>query len=337
MKRFRYKSIRSSAYIATSSSHYGLCCTAAVAVCATAAQAQTDQRLLFDEWHEGSRLELRAEARLYQGSTLSKSGTQASVRSYDSTGRVRLSTEHEINPSLGYDTYFLDTGNTGGILPRTLSDSSFAFATPLGNVGEWFIAASAGVGYAGDGAFGNSKAWYGKAELTFGRELAKDEHLLIWLAYDGNRLLLPDVPTPSIAYSNDTHETFSYVLGLPDSSFEWKPTKSVIARAEWSLPLTLDASVDFMLTETLSLFGQYRNSTRSFHTESLSRSRRVFFDEQTIEAGLHGRLTPKITATGAVGYAFSRSFKTGFDDRNLTTLSDVGDAPYLRVELRIAF
>jgi len=315
---------------------FALVC-AATAACTAAAQAQTDQRLLFDDWREGERVELAAEARLYQSAGFSKSGTHARLDTYSSKGRVRLSTQHDLNPSLGYDMYVLTSRNTGGLLPRTLSDSSVAFATPLGNVGEWFVAASAGAGYAGDAAFGNSKAWYGKGELSIGRELAKDEHLLIWLEYDGNRLLLPDVPTPSIAYSNDTHETFSYVLGIPDSSFEWKPTAQVTARAEWSLPMTLDASVDLMLTDALSIFGQYRNSTRSFHTEALSRSRRVFFDEQTIETGLHGHVASTVTLTAAAGYAFSRSFKTGFDDRNLTTLSDVGDAPYLRFELRVAF
>lgn len=111
---------------------------------------------------------------------------------------------------LGYDTFGLSLHDEKGRVPSSLTDSSIGFATPITKVEEWFVGIGAGVGYAGDRGLGNSDSWYGKGAVTVGREFADGSALAIWVEYDGNRVLFPDMPLPGIAYADKLGESFEY-------------------------------------------------------------------------------------------------------------------------------
>lgn len=301
------------------------------------ASAQTDQKLLFADWKKDATFETTADALLFQRASMGGASPASSASEYTATGRVRLDTSREINPSFGYDVYVLDTSDPMNRVPGRLTDASMAFATPIAKVDDWFLAFSVGAGYAGDKAFGNSDSWYGIGTFSAGTELSSHEQLLLWIEYNGNHTLFPDVPIPFIAYANQVSESFSFVLGIPESDLEWHPTDRLTVKLEWDAPFTIDAGAELELSKGVTLLARFQDQTHAFHAEGLKRIDRIFYSERRAEAGI--RLDPfeQFGLVFAAGYAFGREFQQGFDDRNLDRITRFGDTPYVRLGIDVKF
>ena len=318
----------------------GAAATGVVLALTGAAAGQTDESLLLKPW-EGSRI-IEAEAQTIWMPRSAPAGSVGLSTLIDTTsdGRVRLSTEHELNPTIGYEFTRLQVRDREGRVPNGLIDVSGAVASPLftfGPTDAWFLGARAGVGYAGDEAFGNSDAWYGKGSVSVGRELAKDEDIIFWLDYDGNRTFFPDIPLPHIAYVREVSEQFSFVLGLPDSALSWKPTRGLYVEVNWQAPFSFDATVTQSLGGGLKVFAGYHDVTEAFHLESLRSEDRLFYNANRLEAGVRYDLSVGWSIDAGVGYGFGQSLKTGFSQFGWETLAHLPDRPYLRFGATLAF
>jgi hypothetical protein len=300
----------------------------------SAALGQTDESLLLKPWKDDQRIEASMS---FLWSPHGAPGSSGALTEESGSGRFRLSVEHELNPTLGLDFYRLETNDVTGRTPGVLTDQSIALASPVGRLGDWFVAARAGIGYAGEGAYEDGNAWYAKGSLTVGRDLPGGAGLVLWLDYDGNRALFPDVPLPHVEYSKDFGDDLSILIGLPDCSIEWHPTRNVAVSASWTAPLTFEASANLNLGNGVSIFASYRDDTKAFHAPSLRDNQRLFYDFHRVETGVRYEPVPSASFSATVGYGFQQSFKTGFDERDLSHLSSIPDGPFLSVGIRISF
>lgn len=280
---------------------------------------------------------MNALTRLFTGTSLEGTPGRSRFAELEAKGRVRLDQSHEINPSIGFSGYLLESHDPAGRIPNELVDASVAFATPVTEIEDWVLFASVGLGYAGDPTADASRSLFAKATLSAGREISPDEHLLIWLDYDGNRQLFPDVPLPFFEYHRQFGEEFSLTLGIPECRAEWKPAERLTLAAAWDAPFTFACEATYDLSDTWSARLRYTDETHAFHQPGEPRTHRIFFDEQRIELGLAWKPSKNAALCIAPGFAFSREFSTGFDDRSQTTLAHVGDGAYLSVQLSLMF
>jgi len=319
----------------------GLCGPVVVAASlvpsAICARGQTDQTLLLKPWDGPGPVELEAAFRWTPDSAPRGSSGNSSASEYASKGRVRLDDQHELNPALGYDTFGLSLHDSLGRVPSSLTDSSVAFATPITKIDEWFVGVGAGFGYAGDRGLANSESWYGKGSVTAGRKFEGGGALAVWIEYDGNHALFPDVPVPGIAYADSLSDSIDYVLGLPDSSISWRPNDTLELSAEWAVPFTIDASIEQKIGGGFSIVASFLDRTHQFHAERLRNIDRLMFTERRVEIGLFWKPDARVKVGASVGYAFDRSIDSGFDDRDTDHVLGLPDRPMFSVEATIAF
>ncbi|HWB55092.1 MAG TPA: hypothetical protein VG722_12900 [Tepidisphaeraceae bacterium] len=298
---------------------------------------QTDVSLLLKSWADSTNTEAHGDVLVFPEAHLGHSDQEIEMTEADSDGRFRLSSDLPLNPTLGYDWTMLNTTGDRGMIPERLQDLSVAAATPLFRTDHGFVGLLAGVGYAGDEYFGNDSAWYGKGNLMYGRQLDKDSGLLLFVAYDGNRTLLPDVPIPGVAYANHANPDLQYTLGFPESSTTWRMFDGVKLSATWDFPDNFTANIGYKISNNLSFLLGYDNIDDAFHAANLPDNRRFFFLEQRVELKLIYSPVKDVDLTAGFGYAFARQFARGFDDRDLKRVYDIADRPYLRFGLNIRF
>ena len=302
-----------------------------------AAFAQTDPSLLFNTWRGKTQVEAQGEFTLFNRGKVAADGSSAPMSEIQSSGRWRLDSSRDINPSLGYDWTHMEIGGNHRLLPSHLDDASIAIASPLALVDGWFAAGLLGLGYAGDNSFGNSHGWYGKADLFVGTQFKNGDALIFVLDYDGHRTFFPDVPLPGVAYSGHLGKDFDYVIGYPVDSLEWRITDQLKFSAAW-FPITdFDVNLAYQFTPQWQIFAHYLSNEYAFHVDQLPHDRRLFFFEQRVETGVRWSPCKSVDFVGAAGYGFGRSFSEGFDDRSLNKLTDLSDEPYIRLAIEMRF
>jgi hypothetical protein len=257
------------------------------------------------------------------------------LATYELSARVELMHEHEINPTVGFHAFYLDIRSTSPRLPSRLFNGSVGVASPIAKFGDWFAAASASVGYAGDAAFSDDSAYYGRGTLLFGRKFGEDQSLLIALDYNGNRAEYPDIPLPGVAYSKRISDELSVVVGFPYSSFEWKRTPFTV-RADYAFPQSLNVDAGYAFAQHWEVYGGLRSIQEAFHLSRLEADRRIIFEQRRAEAGVRWDPTKNLKFVLGAGYAFGSKFGVGFDARKTNKLEKGSDEPYVRVgfELR---
>jgi len=306
-----------------------------VSVFAPGAIAQTGESLLLKPWTDDQPFESRGAIRWSFPSP--SPDHPHSLTEMEATGRVRLDSSHKLNPTVGFDLFRLEHREEGTSTPRVLSDSSVAFATPIAPLGSWFVGALVGVGYAGTAPFKDGKAIYAKGSVMTGRDLDDRSSLTMWLQYDGNHTLFPDVPIPGIAYSAHPSDNLEYLLGFPLNSITWHPVPAVTLEASWSLPVSIEALAELRVAECLTLFASYRNETHAFHVPNLPNHDRLFFDEQRVEIGARLGEENRWSLEAGIGFAFARRFQQGFDDRNRSTITRIENRPFIGAAFSLSF
>lgn len=305
------------------------------------AVAQTDESLLLTPWTKGQTTEIQANGFVFPSASVADHGGSVKMFEIESFGRLRFDLGYQLNPTVGFDSTYLNIEQhnrraSAAILPHQLSDTSIGFGSPITRVGEkGFLAATAAVGYAGDNAFAEGKAYYGKASLMYGIQLKKDTDLLIILDYNGNRTYMPDVPLPAFAYSSRLSDTLAYVVGFPVNSLLWNPTPSTNVTVNLYIPGSFSARGTWDFDKHFALFTGYDQRTDAFHTHEVPGDKRLFFKEQRLEAGLHWK-TGGLQVEIAGGYAFGRGFEDGFDSRTVSRVAKIANEPFVRFSLRFA-
>ena len=301
------------------------------------AWAETDETLLLGPWKKDQVLSSNTDLVLLNQSHFDAMHTRSNFYEIESTGRFRLDTSRELNPTLGYDWTHIETNGQSQPIPAKLDDMSLALATPLAQVGDWFLGATVGIGYAGSAAFGDSEGWYGKGNVMTGTQLNKDSSLVLLVDYDGNRTWLPDVPLPGFMYASKWGDTLHYALGFPVNAVEWTPIDRLKLSLSTYLLTSIDAAAEYELSHEWTLFAKYATRQDSFYDSRLPENRRLFYGENRVEGGIGYELGESVKLEVGIGYAFGRAFSTGFDERDLQRVTTISDEPYARLGITIRY
>ncbi len=309
-------------------------------VTGSALQAQTGPALMLQPWQQDQKLELRFDAFIFaDGNTDSAANDSFDLKLYESAGRTRIHVADERTLNFGYELLHLDIGTTDPLLPQRLTDARVGVGYDFGECcdGEWNLSGTFGVGYAGDAAFGDPRAYFLMADVILTKQIDDSSSLQLVFNYDGNRSFLPDIPLPSFLYTRRLSDTFTYGVGFPYNLLIWKPADKWTVEANYWFPLTLNATVSYELCDMATLFARFQNRYRGFHIQGDNDNDRIFFQQRRIEGGVvitpceHGKITV------AVGYAFDQSFEFGWDVRDTNTVQDVDSEPFIRIGAQFGF
>lgn len=309
----------------------------ALLLCAPAS-AQSGPRLLLKPFPREQAIEARADSLFVNGGHTKETDDDFRLSMYESQGRWRVQPGNLISPRIGWDFTFVDIDTDFPGLPGQLADQSVGAAIPVARFGEWIVGASVGVGYAGPAPFGDGDAWYGKGTLSVFRLFNDTDALVFALDYDGNRTFLPDVPLPGVAYTRRVARDFFFVVGLPVTSFEWKPDDRLRLELVYTLVNAFDASVGYQFADGWTVYGNFESRNEAFFVDDLPANYdRLLFQQRRAELGLRWEPRKDFGLSVAVGYAFGQEFSTGFDSRQTDEVADVSDEPYLRFGLDFKF
>lgn len=298
-----------------------------------AAGAQSDPGTLFVPFRDGQFVEVGADVFRTETGHVKKSDESFALSQYQSQGRVRLTDEYKVNPTLGYDVLLLDLTTSNEAVPRNLSDVSLGFATPLKQFESgWYLAGSVGVGYAGEELFDYGGGYYGKGTFIVGKEFDEQTSLLVALSYDGNRTVFPDVPLPAVVFTKIIDPTLELGLGFPFTTVRYRPTEKWLFEGIISIA-DVGGRIEYDLTEKFSLFASAKSMRRAFRLEELEGNDRLLFEQRRAEVGVLFSPTKWIGITVAAGYAFNQEFGVGFDSRDTDLAYKFSDEPYGRVGL----
>jgi hypothetical protein len=317
---------------------------AALLVCGAAftspAGAQTGAELLIRPFEKGENFEFNANA-TFQNQAEDDFGGGLNLNVYEASGRAREVRERAI-PRIGYEATYLDIdsepGVFGDLLPERLVDQSLAVGLAMPDLYGFRGGFTVGVGYAGDGPFGDANAWYGKATIAMGKEIDKETDLGVFLDYDGNRTFLPDVPLPGFAYRKRVDERLILVAGVPLSTVEWTPDAHWKFELFWALIDSFDARITYKVTETFNVYGNLDSRRHAFHMDELEDTNdRLLFQERRAELGVQWEPRKDTRVIAAGGYAFGQEFGTGWDYRDDDEITELSDEPYVRLGLEMRF
>lgn len=313
-------------------------CSFFVILTSTIASAQTDPAALLVPFPPSVNGQVQADALLENAGHVKKSDDDFRVSIYESQGRYQLTNQFRINPTIGYDARIINLNTKSNTVPGTLTDTGISFGSPLYQFNSgWFVAAVAGVGYAGSDAYAKSDAYYARATAIVGKELGPDSSILIGLDYDGNRSAYPDIPLPGFAFSKRYFPTVVAVVGFPYSSVTWEPTDRFKAEVGYSIPNEFDFHVEYGITPNLRALVSYQVYEEPFHVDQVGGDDRLFYCYDGVEAGLKYQPKRGIGFFAAAGYQFGQEFNRGWDDTDMDRIISIADEPYLRFGLNLSF
>lgn len=310
----------------------------ALAILVRTSHAQTTPDLLVKPWEDGQAIDTSSEGTFEAAGHTTETDQTTRLSEIHEFGRWRILPDNPATPRIGYDMLYYDVESHDPILPKHLFDTSIGFAQPIHEfTNKWFAVVTGAVGYAGNSLFDDPHAVYAKGDIIVGRQWGPNHAILVALDYDGNRTLLPDTPIPGIAFTNRYNPQLSYVIGFPYSSITYQPTDSLQLEAGYTLLNTFEAKLRYEFIKHLSVFGNYSDRLTPFHLDTLPADRRLFLQTHQVEIGLRWSPTNMIAVSVGGGWAFGQEISRGFDDRNLTPLRHISDAPFGRVLVEIGF
>lgn len=328
--------------------------SAVLALGTAPAWAQTGPGLVMKPFVSGMTFEGQTSQMVFAQASTNQEHNPASLNINDSSFRAKLPMGSDrggttqpagdqgswmdliTEPVIGYQHTWihLDTSHSG--LPSNLFDQSLAFGCTFYRTELWKFAALAGMGWAGQDPYADADSLYGKASLVAQRQLDAKSCLILSLNYNGNGVMFPDIPLPGVAYSRRESETLSYTLGVPFSSVTWEPVERLTIDATFGLPYDFEAKVSYELCKPVAIFTCYDSRMQAFRVQD-DNSTRHFFGQNTLEAGVNYTPCRFITFTLAGGYAMGTRTSTGYDARNLDTVTRMSDTPYGRVGAELRF
>jgi hypothetical protein len=240
-------------------------------------------------------------------------------------------------PRVGYDYTLMRIDSDDPVLPDQLVDMAVGVGYALPDMGDYIGGIAIGLGYTGDGPFGDPQAFYGKAAISYGKKLDENREIGLVLDYDGNRTVMPDVPLPGFAYRQRIDNKLNLVAGLPVSSVEWRPYDELMFELVYTMTDRLDIRATHSLTRVLSLYGSFEQRREAFEMDELDDHDRLLFEQRRAEAGIRLKATETTSLLVAGGYAFGQKFSIGYDFGSEDEVADLSDEPYLRLSFESRF
>jgi len=307
-------------------------------ITAAVATAQTGAAMLEKPWADRqTRYEIDGQAIWFDSADVEGTSTDLDLSRFDSAGRMRYPlNEGDDELSFGYDATYLDLSTADPMLPERLVDvsGSFGWTRQLDQGRQ--IGVAGGVGYAGNTPFTKGDATYFMGHIMFVQPLDRRSKLTFTLAYNGNRAIWPDIPLPLVSYSRRVSDEFSYTIGVPFSTFRWRPTQQFTLSGNYLPAYNFEVRADYELTERFGVFGQLDNTTDAFVVDG-NENRRLFFEQSRLEAGVRYQADDQVALVLAGGYAFDQEFERGWDVRDTDTVRDIDDTPFLRGQIKLTF
>jgi len=304
--------------------------------------AQTGAALMLEPFAEGRTVELGAEVMLINNGEVKNVGG-GDMDIYDAWGRWRVSGEEQRNVTVGFSVTYLDlevppgaAAAVGATIDR-LVDQNVAVGFAVGEVMGWQLDAVAGIGHTGDTAYSDGQALYGMGDLIFTKQLDETSNLQLFVNYDGNRTVFPDIPLPGIAYNRRVSDELSYTLGLPFNSVTWTPIESLVVKVDYGVPSSFNARADLTVYENVTVFGLIANRSDAFVLDGDVSDRRIIFEQYRAEGGIRWEPCPNFGIEVAGGYAFEQRFRRGFDVRSDDTIAALTDEPYIKIAADMSF
>lgn len=288
-------------------------------------------------WEEGTHGSFHGDAYIFNGGhTDSPADNGIHLQIVDAYGRAALSTS---DPHLrfGFDATYINIDSSDPALPERLVDQSIAVGFGIGAFDGWEVGATVGVGYAGNNPFADAEALYGLANLIFSYKIDDTSSVQFLLNYDGNRTLWPDVPLPGIVYNHRVDDTLSYSVGVPYSSITWSPVDRLTLHADYALPYTFNVLAEYEVVDDWFVFGAFSSRNDAFTLDEDRDHRRLFFSQRRLEAGVRWQPSERCELLLAAGYAFDQEFEYGFDSRDLDTVRELTDEPFIRAAVAFEF
>ncbi|MCP3903933.1 MAG: hypothetical protein GY715_09895 [Planctomycetes bacterium] len=309
-----------------------------VLVGATAAHAQTNMSMIIFPWEEGEVVEIESEFLFQDSADVEGSlNLDADLQWYAAEGRWRLDSAMDFGPTLGFETEYLKFSSTSPLIPERLVDTSIAFGSGITET-EWGgILMTVGLGFAGDSPFNDSDAVYAEANLIAVIKESEDEGWQIAINYNGNRTLWPDIPIPTVNYYKKVSDELFFSIGTAYNIVRWTPNETFRLTAVHKSPFTIDLTAEFEIVPNFWLQAGFHNRFNAYHLDGDVDDRRVFFTHRRLEAGMHWTPSPNFDLVVAGGWAFDQELERGWDSRDLNTVVELDDAPYLRIALEAVF
>ncbi|MEM1107704.1 MAG: hypothetical protein AAGH99_03345 [Planctomycetota bacterium] len=254
-----------------------------------------------------------------------------------SLGRFRFDANDPQSLTVGWLFDHIEIDSLDPLLPGQLTNTAVAVGKNLGQItGDWNVAVSGGVGFAGDQPFGDEDGYYTLGSVLASKQLDRQTRLTLILDFDGSRAVLPDVPLPGIQYSVFVSPQLRYSLGLPFSTIFYQPDDRWTFDIQYALPLGGRADISYRIDDRLTAFAGYSATNRAFHIDG-EENERIFFSQDRAELGLRFSPVPDQTWTVSGGWAFDQEFTTGFNSFDDGDLRELDDAAFLRLGLRFGF
>jgi hypothetical protein len=304
--------------------------------------AQSGPELLLEPWDKDQLIEARAEVIFQDDGEFEEelSGTDFRLTHYESEGRVRILPGNVASPRIGYEFIQLDMESDMPVLQEDLTDQSAAAGVFIHQFQSgWVTGVTLGAGYAGREGYDDGDGWYFKGTVVFGREVNENNAVAVVVDYDGNRVIMPDIPLVGFAWVGRLPErNLQLTVGFPIISVLWNINERTTAEATWTFSDSLDGRVNHKLTDHWQIFGRFETRNLAFHIDELEESNdRLFFHQRRIEGGVQWTPANYLSLTVAFGYAFVSEFSTGWDMRDVDNVLEVSDEPYARVGLELRF
>jgi hypothetical protein len=302
--------------------------------------AQTNSSLLIETFPKEQAIDVEAGAAFMENGHIAESGVDEDFRlsAYGAEGKFRLFPGEIKSPRIGFEFTYLDLDTSFDALPERLADQSVAIGFPIAEIDKWILGASVGVGYAGDGGFGDGDAWYGLASIAAFRTLDETSAVVVFLDYDGNRTFLPDIPIPGGAYIKRLSDTLELTAGVPITSIRWEATEQLTFELGFLIPEDVRVDIGYEVIPHWTIFGRARQQREAFYFDGLAENYdRILFEQRRAEAGVRFEPTKEFHFDVAVGYAWNGEFSEGFDSRETNEIADISDEPYVRVGLALRY
>jgi len=305
---------------------------------AAPALAQSGPGLMLKPWTVGEVFELDHDTYLQaEGETDDAVDADIQISQFEARGRFRFDVENDNSPAIGFDLLHIDLDTDHPALPERFHEARFGIGVPLGKADDWEFALTAGAGYAGTNPYGNDDSWFAHATFIAVYHVDDDSAWQLFLNYDGNRTIFPDVPLPGFAYVHKVDDTLSYAAGIPFTTLHWEPLDPLALDLRYSIPFTIDVTATYTVIEELDLYASFENQFDAFHDASLRDTKRLFFTQRRIEGGVVWRPCANAELRLAGGLAFAQEIEVGFDARDLDEIVDISDQPYIRLGFELSF
>ena len=203
---------------------------------------------------------------------------------------------------------------------------------------RWDAAVAAGAGYASTNPFVDNDACYGVGQVKARYAFDDRRSLTMSLSYNGNRVILPDVPIPMIVYEERLSESFSYTIGAPRSGLIWRPTDRLVLNVALSAPFRMEALAEYELMEKqLFLFTRFDTRSNAYHRSGDDPDRRLFFTQRTLGVGVRWVPASNVSLQLTGGWALHQRLERGFDMCKTDTVETFPDGPFVGLSVLVGF